>query len=59
MVNFPSELLNISVQEEISGKYDDIDRIIVVDKEEPLDHKFPYSRHDDDYETKFLMYLHD
>lgn len=47
------------VQEEISGKYDDIDRIIVVDKEEHLDHKFPYSRHDDDYETKFLRYLHD
>ena len=47
------------VQEEISGKYDDIDRIIVIDKEEHLDHKFPYSRHDDDYETKFLGYLHD
>tara|TARA_B100000902_G_scaffold386563_1_gene429391 strand:- start:1052 stop:2179 length:1128 start_codon:yes stop_codon:yes gene_type:complete len=47
------------VQEEISGKYDDIDRIIVVDKEEHLDHEFPYSRHDDDYETKFLRYLHD
>ena len=45
--------------EEISGKYDDIDRIIVIDKEEHLDHKFPYSRHDDDYETKFLGYLHD
>ncbi len=47
------------VQEKISGKYDDIDRIIVVDKEEHLDHKFPYSRYDDDYETKFLRYLHD
>lgn len=47
------------VQKEISGKYDDIDRIIVIDEEEHLDHKFPYSRHDDDYETEFLRYLHD
>ena len=43
------------VKENISGKYDDIDKICVND--EP--YHYPYSRFDDDYKEKFLGYLHD
>ena len=43
------------VKENISGKYDEIDKICVND--EP--YHYPYSRFDDDYKEKFLGYLHD
>ena len=43
------------VENNISGKYDDIDRISVDGKH----YYYDYSRFDDDYEERFLGYLHD
>ena len=47
------------VENNISGKYDDIDKITIVDRDEKLEFEYPYSRFDTDYEERFLGYLHD
>ena len=47
------------VEKNISGKYDDIDKITIVDRDEKLEFEYPYSRFDTDYEERFLGYLHD
>tara|TARA_Y100000994_G_C15698617_1_gene444234 strand:- start:17 stop:1141 length:1125 start_codon:yes stop_codon:yes gene_type:complete len=43
------------VENNISGKYDDIDRITVEGKH----YYYDYSRFDNDYKERFLRYLHD
>ncbi len=47
------------VERNISGKYDDIDKITIVDRDEKLEFEYSYSRFDTDYEERFLGYLHD